>query len=275
MSEPPEKGPLTPNSSQQRSAFVDTLTSLFFHVPRCVLGDISVLENDQGQAMDHHTCYSQADDQVRIRRARLLPVPHFSRRESALLFVDISGFTHISTLLEVETLSKTINSYFDMMVDLVHDRGGDVLKFAGDAFFAEWQVQPPTQGRTDYNCFASLAECAHAAAKCGADIVKDCSDYVVTMDPDATNAEDQFALLNVHCGLGVGHLVGLHVGDFGEDERGAAVVDHRSDSTRARKNNPNEWRREFLFLGDPINQVRLYTSLPRRTSVQNACLSNA
>ena len=43
---------------------------------------------------------------LRIAEERLLPVPQFDRRESALLFVDIKGFTRLSTLLEVEALSK-------------------------------------------------------------------------------------------------------------------------------------------------------------------------
>jgi hypothetical protein len=46
-------------------------------------------------------------------------------------------------------------------------------------------------------------------------------------------------MLNVHCGVGVGRLVGLHVGDFKEDQEEEGV----------------ELRREFLILGEPIDQV--------------------
>jgi hypothetical protein len=45
-------------------------------------------------------------------------------------------------------------------------------------------------------------------------------------------------MLNVHCGVGCGSLVGLHVGD-----------------TVGSEDQLLETRREFLFLGDPIDQV--------------------
>jgi hypothetical protein len=60
-------------------------------------------------------------------------------------------------------------------------------------------------------------------------------------------------MLNVHCGIGVGHMLGLHVGDYRED-----------DGDEGQEDNAVELRREFLFLGDPINQVS--QQLPDLTS---------
>jgi class 3 adenylate cyclase len=166
----------------------------------------------------------------------------------------MSGFTKLSTLLDVESLSKVINSYFDMIVSEVIQHGGDILKFAGDAFFAEWKIveDPEEKASTplsqlnaslasmndldwDDEGIPKLSSCVLQAAKCAISIVEKFSDYHVTSVAGST--ED--AVLNVHCGLGVGHMVGLHVGDYKEDQEEEAM----------------ELRREFLILGDPIDQV--------------------
>lgn len=206
-------------------------------------------------------------------KQKMVKLPHSVKRASALLFVDMSGFTKLSTLLDVESLSKVINSYFDMIVSEVLQHGGDILKFAGDAFFAEWRVledahpddvslasskRGTMNGRksnpladlnaslasfhdmardqhVDSNNIPKLSTCVLSAARCAAAIVRSFSDYQVT---SASNANE--AMLNVHCGVGVGDLVGLHVGDFKEDQEEDGV----------------ELRREFLILGSPIDQVR-------------------
>jgi class 3 adenylate cyclase len=206
----------------------------------------------------------------------MVNLPRAVKRECALLFVDMSGFTKLSTMLDVESLSKVINSYFDMIVSEVIHHGGDILKFAGDAFFAEWKVPHEQDGDSSvlgggsrhggmgnnsshhrYGALANLnaslvsindmdwdidddipkvSSCVLAAAKCAVSIVEKFSDYHVTSASGSTND----AMLNVHCGLGVGHVVGLHVGDYKEDQEEEGV----------------ELRREFLILGDAIEQVR-------------------
>jgi class 3 adenylate cyclase len=194
--------------------------------------------------------------------ANMIQLPKSVDRESALLFVDMSGFTKLSTMLDVESLSKVINSYFDMILSEVIHHGGDILKFAGDAFFAEWKVVEEGLGSKVAgsevrnpleNLNASLASinemawdtdddtpklstCVYSAARCATSIVKKFSDFQVT----SSSAGAAEAMLNVHCGIGVGHLVGLHVGDYKEDQEEDGV----------------ELRREFLILGEPIEQVR-------------------
>ena len=55
------------------------------------------------------------------------------------LFADISGFTAISEALGAaghlgtEELTGILNSYFDPMIDLIHQYGGSIGKFGGDA----------------------------------------------------------------------------------------------------------------------------------------------
>ena len=68
--------------------------------------------------------------------------------QAALLFADISGFTLLTErLMEmgpsgVETLARILNEYFGLLIDIIHDYGGDVVKFAGDAVIAVWPVVP-------------------------------------------------------------------------------------------------------------------------------------
>lgn len=170
-----------------------------------------------------------------------LTLPHSTRRDSALLFVDISGFTKLSTMLDVEELSKAINSYFDLIVNEITVHGGDILKFAGDALFAEWSAVSDDM---------DLAECTKAAAMCGASIVKKASGFNVYGSKGkgsknkqvsaGSNIRVRVATLDVHCGLGVGPLTGLHVGNVGATRGGPMQVENR---------------REYLFLGSPIDQV--------------------
>ena len=88
-----------------------------------------------------------------------------NHERSALLFVDISGFTRLSVTLDVESLSNAINSYFEMIVDIVEDHGGNILKFAGDAIFAKWIVSSRCRSN------GSLGSCVLRAARCASAIV--------------------------------------------------------------------------------------------------------
>ena len=162
-------------------------------------------------------------------------LPFYSSHETALLFVDISGFTKLSTKLDVETLSKTINNYFELIVNEISSCGGDILKFAGDALFAEWpvvKVSESTESQSESklawlrNGTHSLEDSTYCAAVCGANIVEKCSDFKVQI----SNESDDIAFLNVHCGLGAGEVIAVFVGEENS-------------------------KKEFLLLGDPIDQV--------------------
>ena len=125
-------------------------------------------------------------------------------------------------------------------MDIILASGGDILKFAGDGVFAEWRAVPSDntldaakQNRkslsTDRWHGMDLKRCTSVAATCGAMIVARCSNYPVFSFANRTVKGEQVATLNVHCGLGAGELAALHVG--------------------------NADRREFLIIGQPIEQV--------------------
>lgn len=66
--------------------------------------------------------------------------------QAAVLFADISGFTLLTERMVergpsgVETLARILNEYFGQLINIIHDYGGDVVKFAGDAVIAVWPV---------------------------------------------------------------------------------------------------------------------------------------
>lgn len=63
---------------------------------------------------------------------------------AAVLFVDIAGFTALTESLAqrgdagAEDLTRVLNLYIGQLIDAIVDRGGDIVKFAGDALIAIW-----------------------------------------------------------------------------------------------------------------------------------------
>lgn len=119
---------------------------------------------------------------------------------------------------------------------MVLDHKGDLLKFAGDAVFCEWKAG------FDVN----LESCVEAASKCGAEIISRCADFAVLENGTNLNSGSLIATsgvakvdtLNVHCGVGAGQMTGVHVGD-------------------------HTLRREYLLLGQPIQQATIATDFAK------------
>lgn len=92
-----------------------------------------------------------------------LEPPETSLSPAAVFFADIKGFTAITEKLAeqgpagAEELTHLLNTFFGQIIDVVHEHGGDVIKFAGDALLAIWQ---PEQIEED------LTALTHRAAQC-------------------------------------------------------------------------------------------------------------
>ncbi|XP_014251393.1 adenylate cyclase type 10-like [Cimex lectularius] len=117
----------------------------------------------------------------------------------ALMFADISGFT---TLCETYAkygpegafrLTAMLNSYIGAMVDLIYSFGGDLLKFAGDAFLASWHV--------NLNQFISYK--VHEAISCAMHIQYSLGTYLT----------DVGVMLKVKIAVSAGNFVFSTVGD--------------------------------------------------------------
>ncbi len=86
------------------------------------------------------------------------------RRVLSIFFSDIQGFTSISERLEPEELTALLNEYLSEMTDIIHEEGGTVDKYEGDAIIAFWNapLEVPEHAvravRASLRCQARLAE---------------------------------------------------------------------------------------------------------------------
>src|SRR5215216_1024425 len=132
--------------------------------------------------------------------------------QAAILFADISGFTLLTERLAekgptgVETLARILNEYFGQLIDIIHDYGGDVVKFAGDAVIAVWPIVADdiVAGGTGATVLISRADqwqWTMRAAECAITVRERLSNYQV---------ED--ASLYLKLALSTGSITSVHVG---------------------------------------------------------------
>jgi len=62
------------------------------------------------------------------------------KRELSIYFSDVQGFTSISESLEPEELTALLNDYLSAMTSIVHEQGGTIDKYEGDAIIAFWNA---------------------------------------------------------------------------------------------------------------------------------------
>jgi class 3 adenylate cyclase len=62
--------------------------------------------------------------------------PRCERRQAAVLFVDVCGFTAMSERLDPEDVRAIMERAFDVILDAVHAQGGSVNQFLGDGVMA-------------------------------------------------------------------------------------------------------------------------------------------
>ncbi len=152
--------------------------------------------------------------------------------QAAILFADISGFTRLTERLAetgpagVEALARVLNEYFGQLIDIVHEYGGDVVKFAGDAVIAVWNV-PSEDGKPDSVSRADQWQWTMRAAECAIAVGQRLSNYKV----EETNL---YLKLAVSSGL----ITAVHVGGVF-----------------------NRW--EFLLTGSPLVELGIANNLAK------------
>ncbi|MBF0204281.1 MAG: adenylate/guanylate cyclase domain-containing protein, partial [Desulfamplus sp.] len=62
------------------------------------------------------------------------------RKELSIFFSDLQGFTSISENLTPENLTSFLNNYLSAMTEIIHEEGGTVDKYEGDAIIAFWNA---------------------------------------------------------------------------------------------------------------------------------------
>jgi class 3 adenylate cyclase/tetratricopeptide (TPR) repeat protein len=152
--------------------------------------------------------------------------------QAAILFADISGFTLLTERMAekgptgVETLARILNEYFGQLIDIIHDYGGDVVKFAGDAVIAVWPVVPDV-AINDTISRADQWQWTMRAAECALEIHKRLTNY---------KAED--ANLYLKLAVSLGKISTIHVGGVF-----------------------NRW--EFLITGTPLVELGIANNLAK------------
>ncbi len=92
------------------------------------------------------------------------------RRMLTIFFSDLQGFTSLSEALTPEDLTSVLNEYLSAMTEIIHDEGGTVDKYEGDAIIAFWNapLDVPDHGvravRAALRCQDKLAEMRPALA---------------------------------------------------------------------------------------------------------------
>jgi class 3 adenylate cyclase/tetratricopeptide (TPR) repeat protein len=152
--------------------------------------------------------------------------------QAAILFADISGFTLLTERMAekgptgVESLARILNEYFGQLIDIIHDYGGDVVKFAGDAVIAVWPVVPDLAIRETISR-ADQWQWTMRAAECALEVRQRLTNY---------KAED--ANLYLKLAVSLGKISTVHVG--GEF---------------------NRW--EFLLTGTPLVELGIANTLAK------------
>ncbi len=152
--------------------------------------------------------------------------------QSVVLFTDISGFTALTERLAekgpagVETLAHVLNDYFGKMIDVIHEYGGDVMKFAGDALIVIWPIASDS-GMADSASEEAQRQWTLRAAECSLKIREKMLNYSAEGSP-----------LYLKMALAVGRITEVHVGGVF-----------------------NRW--EFVLVGDPLIELGFANNLAK------------
>jgi len=156
--------------------------------------------------------------------------------QAAVLFADISGFTRLTeTLAErgptgVETIANVLNEYFGQLIDIVHNYGGDIVKFAGDAVIAVWTIAS-NEGEAASVSRADQWQWTMRVAECALEIREKLSNYKV-----------ENANLYLKLAISTGGITTAHVGGVF-----------------------NRW--EFLLTGNPLVEVGIANNLVKSDEI--------
>jgi len=99
----------------------------------------------------------QVTDYVLTRSGRTLRFLPGERREVTMLNSDIAGFSTLSQSMDAEELVRFLNDYFQRMIRVVLDHGGNIDKFQGDGMLVVFGAPNPMHDHAERALNAALA----------------------------------------------------------------------------------------------------------------------
>ena len=99
----------------------------------------------------------QVTDYVLTRSGRTLRFLPGERREVTMLNSDIAGFSTLSQSMDAEELVRFLNDYFQRMIRVVLDHGGNIDKFQGDGMLVVFGAPNPMTDHAERALQAALA----------------------------------------------------------------------------------------------------------------------
>ena len=99
----------------------------------------------------------QVTDYVLTRSGRTLRFLPGERREVTMLTSDIAGFSALAQAMEAEELVRFLNEYFQRMIRVVLDHGGNIDKFQGDGMLVVFGAPNPINDHAERALHAALA----------------------------------------------------------------------------------------------------------------------
>jgi adenylate cyclase len=86
------------------------------------------------------------------------------RKVLSIFFSDLQGFTSISEGMQPESLTELLNDYLTEMSDIIHEEGGTIDKYEGDAIVAFWNAPLDVDEHAVRAAHAALRSQARLAA---------------------------------------------------------------------------------------------------------------
>lgn len=157
------------------------------------------------------------------------------KRELSIFFSDVQGFTTISEALEPEELTRLLNDYLSAMTSIIHNQGGTIDKYEGDAIIAFWN--------------APLDDSEHAKNAVRAALLG--QEKLAELRPEFKEriGKDVFARIGINTGLVV-------VGNMGSEQRFDYTFLGDAGNLAARLEGINKQFGTFLMISqNTVNQL--------------------
>jgi class 3 adenylate cyclase/tetratricopeptide (TPR) repeat protein len=81
-------------------------------------------------------CGSRVGDARATAAVEIAASPPAERRQVAILFADLSGYTHLSSTLDAEEVHRLLTRFFELVDGVISQLGGTIDKHIGDAVMA-------------------------------------------------------------------------------------------------------------------------------------------